>query len=146
MGKLTRLSSLGLVLVTLGACGLIEGAVKSSAIKSQTKNRVETILTGIKEQGGGTGTKIQTAICMWWADKMVISDLRELGDAQDAFERWQKEAGIYPRISSFEVGDVEVLENTDVPTAIVSGTINGKAFKMKVPKRGRVSWAQKPTR
>lgn len=146
MGKLTRLSSLSLVVVILGACGLIEGAIKGSAVERQTKNRVNIILTGIKEEGGGSGTKLQTAISMWWADKMLISDLRELGDAQDAFERWQREANIYPKISSFEVEEAEIVEDADVATAIVSGTINGKAFKMKVPSRGRVSWVQKPTR
>ncbi len=128
------------LLVVLTSCGLYEQA----EMKHRVEGRVTTVLEGSRSSGGTATIGQQTAVCQWHAGKNILMDPAELDRAVDAFDRWRQEAGIYNNLTSFNIESVEIVEESVPETAIVSGTINGEQFKMKVPDRQRISWLKKP--
>lgn len=137
MRRLTRWMALLPLVALAGSCEMYERA----ETKHRMKNRVGAVLEGARTDGGGSVTE-QTAICRWWADKVLISDTWELGTASDAFDRWRRQGGIYDKLTTYEVTDVELLEDASPVTAIVSGAVNGKPFRMKVPDGRPIEWAK----
>ncbi len=142
MRQMTRAISLIPLIAILGSCEIYEQA----EMKHRVKARVTGVLEGSRTGGGKPKVTQQTAICRWYADKAFISDYQELDKASDSYDRWRRQGGIYRELTSFEITTVEILEESQPKTALVSGTINGKPFQMKVPDGQPISWVKKRRR
>lgn len=106
------------------------------------KTRVKTILEGLKTDGNTNGLPLQTAICQWDSGLVVIKDRDEFEQAYDAFGTWRDERDInHRKISGYTITGGEVIQETP-PVVIVSGTIEDRPFKMRVPDKRRVSWVK----
>ena len=109
--------------------------------ESQVKTRVTNVLTGMSE-GTGAGLKQQTAMAMWAKNKFTISDNQELNWASDNFDKWRRAKKLYRPFSGFEITEVEVLEDVEPPTAMVTFVIEGKDYKVKVIDGRPIEWAE----
>jgi hypothetical protein len=136
----TILLSLALAscLVATGCKKLLTGDGTSAA-----KTRVRFILQTIRDHGSDTSTELQTAICRWEKDKVVISDRDELGLAADAFDAWRQKGGIYPTLATFEIADKVEEKTAKDPddTYYVQAKIDGAWHWIRVPVNARISWA-----
>jgi hypothetical protein len=130
--------SIGIIIINMG-CSAEAYDIKIA------KARVNTILTGIQLREGSdelTRGDEQTSICQWYKGVVVINDPGVFGIACDAFDNWRREAGIFPYIREFTINeDAKVLKGVEPFTVIVTGTIDGSAFSMKVPKGAMIEWS-----
>ena len=141
MGSLRLLSSLVLLaLVTLSCDKLGLGGNPAA----HAKNRVDFVLQTIRDHGAGTSRELQTAICRWEKDVVVIQDDSELGAASDAFDSWRQQAGIYPTLKSYELADEVRYAGEGDPenTFYVQANIDGTWRWIRVPHQARISWVQ----
>ena len=58
----------------------------------------------------------------------------------DGFDRWRQKKDLYRQIGEYSVIDSKVVEGEKVPTAIVRFTIEGKEYRVRVPKDLPISW------
>jgi hypothetical protein len=137
--RLRRAAVLGaFALLWTGCDQLIDGFGKKP--EDKVAERVDFILTTIKDLGGSTTDQLQVAICRWYADKYHLTDGSELAYAMDQFEDWQKRAGIYPRLREYEI--VEIRPEEESPNVyLVLTKINGGYHWMRVPQNGQIDWA-----
>lgn len=111
------------------------------ALPSYTKDaskRVETMLLDLKE-GPNAESSIATTI---WARNVRSMDSGELSAANDQFMKWRSEKNFdLPR--GFASHRMVKSEKTDgeVPTAIVTFELDGKTYRVRVPERRPISWA-----
>lgn len=127
-----------LALSTLACDALIHGPGGAAAAAEQ---RVETVLAGMQQDGDGTGAVIQQALCTWYNGQRFIADRDEAEAAMDGFDRWTRQQGLYGRkISSYEIAGSELVEGADPETAVVSVTIEGKSYRIRVPAGKAMSW------
>ena len=138
-----RISILFTAMAVLGAvaCGKVSFGPDPSA---HPKRRVEMVLNGIRDAGTETGSVIQTAICKWEKDVLLIRDYHELEAAMDAFDRWRRQASIYPTFESFEIIDAVPATTDKDPTGTyyVRVKIDGALHRIRVPPKQRMSWAE----
>jgi hypothetical protein len=125
----------------LAGCDQISQSYGEHETKTNAKARVTTILEGIKKARGRSDQK---ALCLWYDGSIYINDEHEQGFASDNFDRWRVSGGIGKGLGAFEVTEAVVEPDAEVPTALVSGTIDGKPFSMRVPKEKMISWVTKP--
>jgi hypothetical protein len=109
--------------------------------ESQVKTRVTNVLTGM-QGGGAAGVPQQTAMAMWAKNKFTISDNQELNWASDKFDKWRREKKLYRTFTGFEITEVEVLEDVEPRTALVTFVIEGKSYKVKVIDGRPIEWAE----
>jgi hypothetical protein len=107
--------------------------------KDNAKNRIDAVFSGLKETG--LTQKYQTAICMWAKGVVVITDRAELERAMTDFELWFRQKQIKPPIGAYEIKSIEMLPGEANPTAIAVVTVDGVAYKVKVPKKENMTWA-----
>ncbi|HEV7503519.1 MAG TPA: hypothetical protein VGS07_01270 [Thermoanaerobaculia bacterium] len=104
------------------------------------KTRVKAILEGLKTDGDTDGLPFQTSICQWDSAVGVIQDRTEFEQAYDAFDIWRSGFDInHRKISGYVITGSEVVQEKP-PVVMVSGTIENRPFKMRVPDKRRVSW------
>jgi hypothetical protein len=112
----------------------------STSPEQSAETRVDKILEHLKNEGDIEEQGLQAAICLWDSDKIVLQDRNELEAAYDAFNAWRDEFGINQRkISDYTITGSELTQKTP-PVVTVSGTIEGRSFKMRVPDERRISW------
>jgi hypothetical protein len=122
--------------------GLTMETLASGSPEAAAQDRVKKILEGLKKDGDGNGLGLQTAICQWDSALDAIQDQGEFEQAYDHFSDWRDEFDInHRKISGYEITKVELVQESP-PVAMVSGTIEGRKFKMRVPDKRRVSWVQ----
>ena len=110
--------------------------------EAAAKERVKTILDGLKKAGGTNDLAFQAAICQWDSALDAIQDQGEFEQAYDHFSEWLDEFDInHRKISEYEITKVELVQESP-PVAMVSGTIEGRQFTMRVPHKRRISWVQ----
>ena len=131
---------LGCVIVGIFAVYLFITQGESDA--SKALRRVETMLKGITSTDGGNTVAghEESAICMWWYGKLRIPDRDLFEEASDQFDRWRGKGDIFPYITSYTVDNAEKQGGAFV----VSGTIEGAPFKMRVPENGPIAWFELP--
>lgn len=106
--------------------------------------RVETVLGGITQKDGYSAHDEQLALCRWWKDVYLITDMGEMNGASNAFDRWRMRGNIFPTIGQFKITGAKRLDNPKQFIAIVSGTIDGRHFSMRVPEHDTISWFDIP--
>jgi hypothetical protein len=113
---------------------LIDGGPTRAAEK-----RVKQILEGLKTEGDGNGFALQAAICQWDRAVDTISDQGEFEGAYDGFSAFRDSYNMnYRKIKSYTITSSEVVQEKP-PVVMVSGTIENKPFKWRVPYKERIS-------
>jgi hypothetical protein len=113
-----------------------------SAAERNAKARVEFILKAVRDAGDGTGTQLQSAICTWYNNTLLINDMGILGAASDGFDNWRREGGIYPTLRTYEIGKVETEDEPAGPVAYVSVKVDDHPWRwVRVPNKAALSWA-----
>ena len=101
--------------------------------------RVRNVLTGIQEEAGSTGDKLNFAMLEWDGGQHKTESVN-LEGVYDRFIRWCREKDIDRRFASFEVTQVAVQPGVVPTTAIVTVRIEGVAYRMRVAEGRRISW------
>jgi hypothetical protein len=109
--------------------------------ESIAKTRVTNVLNGMKE-GTGTNSKLETAMAMWAMNKVRITDNLALSASSDGFDKWRMAKDLYRPTGDFKIDKVEKVNDPDEPTAIVSFTLEGKPYKVLVPRDHPIKWAE----
>jgi hypothetical protein len=122
--------------------GLTMETLASGSPEGAAQDRVKKILEGLKKDADGNSLSFQAAICQWDSGLDAIQDQGEFEQAYDHFSEWRDEFDInHRKISGYEITKVELVQESP-PVAMVSGTIEGRQFKMRVPDKRRISWVQ----
>lgn len=109
-------------------------------VAGKAKKRVDTVLKGMRDEGGTLGFGFQTSICQWDRGAGFISDQGDLERALDRFNHWCAEKQLGNRkISGYEVLDASCAASGDPCT--VNVRIEGAPYKLRVPEHSRISWA-----
>ena len=108
----------------------------------KAKIRVKYILNGLHEGPGKTTSEVQKAVSQWYQGSPSIPDRNTLAHASDQFEAWLREKNLYIKIIRYEITEATLVKGSDPPVVIVSCTIEGKPFKMQVPKDDRINWIE----
>ena len=115
--------------------------------KARAASRVNDVLKGIcsSDRDVTPGEEESTAIAMWYEGTGEIADREKFYAAASGFDEWCREGGFLPSFEEFEVdySDVE-REEDSITIFLVSGTIDGRPFVMRVPKKGSISWKKIP--
>lgn len=115
--------------------------------KAGAASRVNAVLKGIcsRDRDVPPGEEESLAIAKWYADAEEITDRKRFYEAAREFDEWCREGGLLPTIKEHEVSydDVE-REKDSITIFLVSGTIDGRPFVMRVPKEGSLSWEKAP--
>ena len=121
--------------------GLLIGLTKAAfpSYESVAETRVKNVLNGMKE-GTGTGAKVETAMAMWADNKLRITDRDRLNWATDNFDNWRMKKDLYRKTGEYEIESVEMVKGSE-DTAIVEFKLEGKKYKVLVPKDAAISWA-----
>lgn len=128
-----------LVLMVALLVALAVGCSGKRATLNTAEHRVQMMLTNM-DRGSGTDGDIQTATCLWYANKIVITDSVALNRAIDGFDLWRIEKGMYKGIGSFEVLGAYFDGDPADKVVIVRTTIDGEHYSMRVPHEQPISW------
>ena len=101
--------------------------------------RVKQILSEM-QAAGGDDMKLELAITLWAKNRRRL-DRDELAWAADAFDKWTKEKNLYNKaFSSYELVGSEEVEGVNPPTALVTFKIEGREYRVRVPKDLPITW------
>lgn len=133
---------LGLALSFTVACQKV-GEMIATDPTVGAKERVRFILETVQKEGNSTSTALQTAICRWEEDQVLLSNRDQLGAVADAFDIWRGEGRIYPTLGTFEIGEKTQGADPSDPagTVYISAKIDGAWHWLRVPPKARISWA-----
>ncbi|MCK4765249.1 MAG: hypothetical protein KAW12_23820 [Candidatus Aminicenantes bacterium] len=104
----------------------------------RAKARVNVILNGISRGADDNPKNEQIAVCRWWRDVALLTDINEFGSAGNAFDKWRLALDIYPVIDSYTIEDAEIDTEAKHPTVIVYVTINRMDYTLRVPEKGTI--------
>jgi hypothetical protein len=125
-------------LVVAGRCGL--GAMFTSGEAHSARERVRRMLDGMRAGGDR-----QAAIAQWKLGAFhVPGGMEAFSEAADGFEAWTAAREI-TAVSSYEIAGAEVVAETGQlgeATVVVSGTIDGAPFRMRVVRGKPVEWVE----
>ena len=123
-------------LVVAGKCGL--GYMFTSGEANSAKERVRRVLDGMKAGGNR-----EQAIALWKLGTLHIpGGIEAFSMAADEFDAWEAEHELVG-MGTYEITDAKVTAETGKlgeATVIVSGTIDGMAFKFKVVHGKPIQW------
>ncbi len=109
-------------LVVVGKYSLARYEEKELLRKSRT--RVDKVFSLMKV-GTGTGTDVQTAICLWAENKVFISDRDLLSRYSDQFDEWREAKNLYRSFDSYEITAVELRVSGASKIAVVTVKVEG---------------------
>ena len=106
---------------------------------NDASRRVEAMLMDLKD-GPNAESQISTGL---WARNVRSMDSNELSAAVDQFTRWRSEKDFhFPNgFKQYRIVDAESVDG-DVPTALVAFEVEGTIYRVLVPERRPISWAE----
>ncbi len=102
------------------------------------KARVTQVLHEMQDPSHG---ETSLGISLWAKNRRNL-DSGELAGASNQFDNWRKEKDIYRQVGPFTVDKVEELKGEAIPTVIVTFTLEGKQYKVRVPKDRQITWEE----
>ncbi|HEX2833966.1 MAG TPA: hypothetical protein VHW00_13225 [Thermoanaerobaculia bacterium] len=114
---------------------MIWGAIPT--YEDQARERVELLL---REMALGPGPQEELAMGIWMRNTRT-PDRDELAWAVGHFPDFRSAKDLRRKFGSWKVLEVEVLEGEKRPTARVTIEVEGKQYKMLVPERQVITWA-----
>ena len=137
--------SLLLLSSSLVGCDKLAAQLADRNLSGAAKARVGGVLEGLRTGERAAGSDFQTALCLWYNDTIYLSDQDDQDAASDGFDRWIAAGGIASGIGGYEITAVEIVREVQAPTVLVAGTIDGRAFQVRVPEKQRIEWVKRPT-
>lgn len=104
------------------------------------ENRVRNVLNGMQDGTNASSIKVETAMAMWAFNLIRVTDRDRLSWASDNFDRWRQERALYRKIGSYTIDSVELVPDAPEETAIVTFTLEGEVYKVRVPRDRAISW------
>ena len=104
----------------------------------QAARRVSTMLDDIKD---GPGRESQISRGMWQRNVRVM-DSTELQAVDRDFTIWRSQKDFTNGFPSYRIVSTENVKGAAVPTAIVTFEAGGKQYKVVVPEKQRMQWAE----
>jgi len=129
-----RLPSFGWLVIVAAIAAMIVYAAAGPSYKKVALERVTRVLSEMHSEKTS-----QFAVTFWFKNKKIL-DTAEMNIASDGFDRWRQKKDLYRQIGEYSVIDSKVVEGEKVPTAIVRFTIEGKEYRVRVPKDLPISW------
>ena len=83
----------------------------------------------------------QFAVTFWYKNKRIL-DTTEMSIASDGFDKWRKQKDLYRQVGDYSVIDSKVVDGEKVPTAIVRFMLEGKEYRVRVPKDLPIRWEE----
>jgi hypothetical protein len=83
----------------------------------------------------------QFAVTFWFKNKKTL-DSTEMSIASDHFDKWRQQKDLYRQVGDYNVIDSKVVDGEKVPTAIVRFMLEGKEYRVRVPKDLPISWEE----
>lgn len=124
--------------VVIGLLGGIYTLI-NPGYKKQARQRVSLMLSDMKS---GANVDMQFSIGYFYLNKRVL-DRDEMNIGSDKFDKWRNEKDIYNKpFKEFKILDATLEKDAAVETAIVTFTLDGKEYKVRVPKNQTMSWAE----
>lgn len=134
-----------LALVALAGCRHLEKALENAMAEDKgekARQRVEAVLGAMQSSRTSTDNEMQRAMCLWYADKIYLTDHNDANEASDGFDRWRNSIRL-DRVTSFQVTDAVEVPEQPRPTYHVRVNINGRGRTIRVPEGYPMSWAKK---
>ena len=100
------------------------------------RGRVDEVLKELKPGG-----QREAALLMWNTGTQSVTGAP---DAADSFEGWCRDGG-FETIGEYQITEAVAEEGSNPPAVIVSGTIDGREFSVRVVKRKPIQWVHRPT-
>ena len=131
---------IGMLVIAALGYGVVRMAFPSYD-KTATK-RVSEMLKNMNEGGTSTSGPAEAAACLWAAGAYRITDNARLSWASDNFDKWRRAKNLYRKTGDFTVDSAELVKDAPEDTAIVSFTLEGKPYKVRVPKDHAIAWEE----
>ena len=125
----------GIVVVAFGAIAFV-GLIPR--YDRDVRSRVTQVLHEMQDPSHG---ETSLGISLWAKNRRNL-DSGELAGASNQFDNWRRAKDIYRQVGPFTVDKVEVLKGEPVPTAIVTFTLEGKQYKIRVQKDRPITWEE----
>ena len=140
LGRAVVMVCAGALALALGGCDQVMSLVKTKPQDSAIR-RVDFILGTLARGPGGTSRDMQTAICRWEEDEVLI-DRDAIGSAMDAFDDWRRAGNFYQGVESYDIDpEFEPADPGDPEgTVYLYVTVNGTGRWLRVPPKARISW------
>jgi hypothetical protein len=134
---------LAIVVVVIGGVWFGLSTMFSSGETHSAEERVRRIFDGMK-----SGGDLQRAIFLWWNGSLNMppGGAEEFSRATDEFEVWRAKREI-KLVSSYTIKDatiVEAAKGLRQAVVEVSGTVDGRDFKMRVVQGEPIAWVPEP--
>ena len=141
-GRAAVMLCAGALALALGGCDQVMSMVRTKPA-DRAIHRVDFILGTLAKGVGGTSREMQTAICRWDADEVLV-ERDSLGVAMDAFDDWRRGGGFYDGVESYVIDPEADPGDPDDPegTVYLYVTVNGRSRWLRVPPKARISWAE----
>jgi hypothetical protein len=131
-----RLPSFGWVVIVAAIAAMIIYAAAGPSYKKVALQRVTRVLSEMHSEKTS-----QFAVTFWFKNKKML-DTTEMNIASDGFDRWRQKKDLYRQVGDYSVIDSKVVDGEKVPTAIVRFVLEGKEYRVRVPKDLPISWEE----
>jgi len=128
-----RLPLFGWVFI-VAAVGLMMYVLTGPSYDKIARERVNRLLSEMHAEKTS-----QFAVTFWFKNKQIL-DSSEMSIASDTFDRWRQKKDLYRKVGDYSVIDSKVVDGEKVPTAIVRFVLEGKEYRVRVPKDLPISW------
>ena len=134
--SMLRAPAIGWAVVVLVA-GLLLFWAKGPSYEKLAGERVDKIL---HDMMSGKDVEMQFSVTLWAKNKRVLEQT-EMNIAMNHFDKWRQAKGLYGKpFSTYKIVKSELVKDEKNPTAIVTFTIEGTEYKVRVPKDDEISW------
>jgi len=131
-----RLPSFGWLIIVAAVAAMIVYAAAGPSYNKVALARVNRVLSEMHSEKTS-----QFAVTFWFKNKKIL-DTTEMSIASDGFDRWRQKKDLYRQVGDYSVIDSKVIDGEKVPTAIVRFTLEGKEYRVRVPKDLPISWEE----
>ncbi len=132
----------GVLLLLAGGCGMEE--LVGGGERKKAEKRLDSVLDVVSRFGVSESVEFQTAICRFYADKVLISDQGDFEAAYDQFQVFLQQGGLAKGFA-YRIEAGEEIAGSAGGDFLFSGTANGRAFEVIVPAKQPFRWQVAPS-
>lgn len=131
----SRLPVFGWVAI-VAAVGVMMYMLTGPSYEKIALARVERVLSEMHSEKTS-----QFAVTFWFKNKRML-DNTEMSIASDSFDKWRQQKNLYRQVGDYRVIDSKLVKDEKVPTAIVRFELEGKEYRVRVPKDLPIQWEE----
>jgi hypothetical protein len=138
-----RLIWIGVIVLAVGGAWFGLSSMFTAGETNSAKERVRRVFDGTKPGGD-----LQRSIFLFWNGSLnaPAGGQEEFARAADSFEAWRAQKEI-KQVSSYTIKDATIVEEAKglkAAVVVVSGTVDGADFKMRVVQGQPLAWLSEP--